>query len=181
MGSLNQKVFFDEVRPMFAGGILHPWQVDGMTRILNYRDENYSVLSDASLAYILATVFHETAQKMQPIAEAGSDAYLRSKPYWPWIGRGLVQLTWQTNFAKFGVKNPIDAQSWPVALDICFRGMTHGMFTGRKLSDFLRAGDFDYFNARTIINGHDRAALVAGYASHFRDALTHARAASLVS
>jgi hypothetical protein len=168
---MNRKAFFDAVRHRPFDGSLAAWQVDGLTRILDYRETSYPGMPDEQLAYVLATVFHETAQKMQPISEEGSYAYLSSKPYWPWIGRGLVQLTWQHNFERFGVKNPIDAQSWPTALDICFRGMTQGMFTGKRLADYIGSGRCDFANARRIINGIDRASLVAGYALDFLRAL----------
>lgn len=168
---MNRKTFFDIVRREPFGGKLEPWQVDGLSRILDYRDAKWPKMSNDELAYLLATVFHETAHTMQPIAERGSNAYLRSKPYWPWIGRGLIQLTWEANYRRFGIKQPMDAQSWPVALDIAFRGMIWGMFTGKKLSDYIKPGSVDYVNARRIINGMDRARLVANYADAFQRAL----------
>lgn len=172
---MNRKAFFDAVRRTPFPGSLAAWQVDGLSRILDYRDAKWPKMSDEELAYLLATVYHETAYTMQPISEKGSDSYLRSKPYWPWIGRGLIQLTWKENFARFGVKNAIDAQSWPVALDIAFRGMIFGMFTGRKLSHFISEGKCDFVGARKIINGTDRAHLIAGYAESFLSALRAAR------
>lgn len=174
---LDRKAFFDSVRRDLFGGKMEAWQVDGLSRILDYRDAKWPKMSDDELAYLLATVFHETAHTMQPITERGSDAYLRSKPYWPWIGRGLVQLTWKRNFDRFGVKKPIDAQSWPVALDIAFRGMIAGLFTGKKLSDTIKPGHVDYVQSRRIINGMDRANIIANYADNFRHALQLARGA----
>jgi hypothetical protein len=54
-------------------------------------------------------------------------------------------------------------------------GMKGGWFTGRKLIDFLtddgestRAG---YMAARRVINGQDKADLIADYALAFRAAL----------
>lgn len=34
--------------------------------------------------------------------EIGSDSYLQSKPYFPYIGRGFIQVTWSYNYASFG-------------------------------------------------------------------------------
>jgi putative chitinase len=172
---INRKYFFDRVRHALFGGRLEMWQVDGLTRILDYRDANWPGMPDEELAYLLATVKHETAHTMQPISERGGEKYLRSKPYYPYYGRGLVQITWLANYKKFGVVNKDDALGWPKALDIAFRGMIFGMFTGNKLADYIRGGKRDYTGARRIINGTDRAKLIAGYAESFLDALTQSR------
>jgi len=63
-----------------------------------------------------------------------------------------------------------------VALRAAFEGMIKGMFTGRKLADYISAERHDFVNARRIINGTDRASLVAGYAEAFLFALRKARA-----
>lgn len=174
---MNRSYFFKRVRETLFGGKLSQTQVDGMTRILDYRDAKWPNMSDDELAYVLATVKWETAHTMQPIKERGSQAYLRSKKYYPWIGYGLVQLTWKANYEKFGVHTkPESALTWPVALDICFRGMIFGMFTGKKLSDYIKAGKVDYVGARRIINGTDKAQHIAGLAKAFREALAQAKA-----
>jgi hypothetical protein len=167
--------FFDRVRLAVFGGRMMPSQRAGIERILAYRDEKWPEMPDEELAYLLATVVHETAFKMFPVEEMGSLKYLMSKPYWPWIGRGLVQITWEKNYKKFGIARADAALEWPVALDVAFRGMIFGMFTGKKLSDYIGPGKCDYVAARRIINGTDRAKLVAGYARAFKDALQQAR------
>lgn len=43
-------------------------------------------------------------------------------------------------------------------------GMREGLFTGKKLGDYIDAQHCDYENARRIINGIDQAELIAGYA-----------------
>jgi len=172
---INRRYFFDRVRHALFGGRLEMWQVDGLTRILDYRETAWPNMPDAELAYLLATVKHETAHTMQPISERGGSAYLRSKPYYPYYGRGLVMITWKRNYEAFGVANKDDALGWPKALDIAFRGMIYGMFTGKKLADYIGHGKRDYVGARRIINGRDRAKLIAGYAGSFLDALTQSR------
>ncbi|MBY6244124.1 hypothetical protein K3F48_23550 [Methylosinus sp. Sm6] len=174
---MNRKYFFDRVRHALFGGRLDMWQVDGLTRILDYREAKWPNMSDAELAYLLATVKHETAHTMQPISERGSLSYLRSKPYYPYYGRGLIQITWKKNYERFGVVNKDDALGWPKALDIAFRGMIFGLFTGKKLADYILRARPDYVGARRIINGTDRAKLIAGYAEAFLDALTQSREA----
>jgi hypothetical protein len=174
--AIDRKYFFDRIRRSLFGGRLTQSQVDAIERYLDYRDAIYPNMPDAELAYLLATVKHETAHEMVPIEERGGEAYLRSKPYYPWYGRGPIQLTWEANYRKFGITNPDDALKWPAALDIAFRGMILGMFTGRKLAHYINARKRDYIGARRIINGTDKARLIAGYADLVFDALTQSRA-----
>jgi hypothetical protein len=50
--------------------------------------------------------------------------------------------------------------------------MKKGVFTGKKLSDYINATSKNYFSARRIINGTDRAQDVANYAVIFEKALS---------
>jgi hypothetical protein len=173
---MNMPYFFDRIRRSVFGGKLTQKQVDGINKIINYRNTTYPKMPDAELAYLLATVTHETAFTMQPVTEYGSAAYLRSKKYWPWIGRGLIQITWKTNYAKYGITNPDDALKWPLSLKIAFDGMIFGRFTGKKLSDYIVPGKTPNFvGARSIINGTDKAKLIAGYANSYLDAITQSK------
>lgn len=171
---MNHEYFFNRIRQSVFGGKMTAAQVDGVSRILAYRDAHWPKMSDNELAYLLATVVHETAHKMQPVREMGGERYLRSKKYYPWVGEGLVQVTWEENFKKFGAKKPGDLLTWPIALRAAFDGMIKGMFTGKKLSDYINKDRVDFVSARRIINGTDRAKLVAGYAREFQDALKQA-------
>jgi putative chitinase len=166
------KAFFDHVRRFF--GPLSQPQVDGFMVILNATLS----LPMKHRAYVLATVFHETAKTMQPIAEYGKG---KGKPYGKpagphgkaYYGRGYVQLTWLANYQKAAlatgrdlVANPDLAMEPDIASVILVRGMTEGWFTGKKLSDFT-----SYTAMRAIVNGTDKAALIAGHAEVFEDAL----------
>jgi hypothetical protein len=123
---------------------------------------------------VLATIYWETGHKMQPVREAGGERYLRTKKYYPWVGEGLVQVTWAENARKFGAKKPGDLMSWPIALFAAFEGMCKGMFTGKRLSDYIGGGRRDYVGARRIINGTDRAQEIGKIAVSFRAALVEA-------
>lgn len=171
---MNRKIFFTAVRRAPFAGRMTQAQVDGINRILDEWDKRG--LTDLRwLSYMLASVFHETAHKMQPIREMGGEAYLKSKKYYPWVGEGLIQVTWEANAKKFGAKKPGDLLSWPIALVALFDGMIKGMFTGKKLADYFNDKKTDWVNARRIVNGTDRAALIAGYAQEFHDALQAAQ------
>ena len=170
---MDRRTFFDSVRTTPFGGALTGSQVDGLTRILDEAERRgWSDLR--ILAYRLATVFHETGKAMVPVKEGGSDSYLRGKPYWPWVGMGLVQVTWEANGRKFGAAKPEDLLSWPISLRALFDGMDQGVFTGRKVGAYFTDKIDDPAGARHVINGSDKAALIATYHGHFLAALTAA-------
>ncbi len=102
---------------------------------------------------------------------------------WRFHGRGYVQITGRANYCRFGKILGIDLIGSPdlalqsdVAAKIAVVGMRDGLFTDRKLSDYITASRCDYVGARRIINGQDRAQDTAGYADRFRVALAHAGA-----
>lgn len=137
-----------------------------------------SITDLRQIAYVLATVKHEVGNTFEPITEKGSDKYLKGKPYYPFIGRGYVQLTWRSNYEKFGmllgidlVNNPGLANDPETAFKILEIGMTKGLFTGKKLSDYFNDKTTDWFNARRIINGLDSAEKIASYGKQYYEIL----------
>jgi hypothetical protein len=161
------------------GTSLSQGQVEGTVRIVEAGQARATPLRH--LAYILATAYHETARTMQPVREMGGEKYLRSKPYYPWVGEGLVQVTWEVNARKFGATVPGQLLTWPIALVAIFEGMTKGMFTGRKLSDYIDGDRADYTGARRIVNGPDKASKIANHAKAFEAALRDAGYAASAS
>jgi len=183
---IQRKFFFDNVRDSLFGGGLSQDQVDGCNTLLDYAEHHG--IDDRHLAYVLATTAHETAWTMQPIREQGSESYLKSKPYYPWIGRGYVQLTWEENYKKADqklglngqlIEDPDLALDPEIAKQVIFIGMDEGWFTGQCLGDHIECEDpltdeTDWYNARTIVNAHDKADQIKGYAIKFANAITHA-------
>jgi hypothetical protein len=99
-----------------------------------------------------------------------------------YAGRGYVQLTGRRNYQKAAAKVGVDLVNDPdlamradVAAKILVAGMSEGWFTAKTCSGCMPAnapGDAACFTkARTIINGKDKANLIAGYAAKFQDAL----------
>lgn len=97
-------------------------------------------------------------------------------------GRGYVQLTGRRNYKLAGERtgyplegNPDLAMRADIAAQIMRRGMEEGWFTGRGFRDYLPpagpASHLAFRQARRIINGSDRASLIADYAMQFQDAL----------
>jgi len=69
------------------------------------------------------------------------------------------------------VKHPEKALEPEIAYKIMSHGMVHGSFTNKKLSDYIGGSLCDYFNCRRIINGTDKAKLIAEYAIFFESIL----------
>jgi putative chitinase len=97
-------------------------------------------------------------------------------------GRGKVQLTWKDNYLKAGKRLGLDLVNHPeLALDvgnaarILAIGTEEGWFSGKKLADYLPSDKpatlAQFTKARPIVNGTDKADLVASYAVQFQDAL----------
>lgn len=129
------------------------------------------------LAHILAEAYHESAHTMQPVKEA---FWVKSKDleawrkknlrYYPWYGRGLVQITWEENYKDAGKKLGIDLTTDPdkvmepdVAIKILVLGIRDGWFTNGKyhLVDFVNLKKSDFKEARRLVNGTDDAELIA--------------------
>jgi len=178
---MNLATFYDAVRAPVFGGKLSQSQVDGMGFLLSAMEKAHWPIAHA--AYGLATAFHETARTMLPIAEYGKG---KGKAYGvpdkktgqTYYGRGYVQLTWLFNYEKAQdelgqplVSNPDLAMRADIAADVMVRGMQEGWFTGKANRAYLDKAPPDYVNARRIINGTDKAALIAGYATKFEAAL----------
>lgn len=172
--------FFTSVRrPLFSGSLSQS-QVDGFN-VIDAEWTKEGSGDNQQYAYVLATVYHECAKTMQPITEYGSASYLKAKPYWPYIGRGYVQLTWRSNYAKADEKlglgnvlvaDPDKALEPDIAARVLVCGMIEGWFSGKELADYINASECDYVGARHIINGTDRAVMIAGYATKFHSALS---------
>lgn len=172
----DRRKFFAGVREHF--GPLNQEQVDGLSFLVGSFEDDPQWKDVRHTAYALATVKHETANKYQPIREyrskPGSKGRANQDRYWltGYYGRGYVQLTWKRNYELFGIADNPDAALSPVgAYKILSVGMQKGSFTGKKLSDFIKGSTTDYHNARKVINGLDKAGLIAGYAKDFEKIL----------
>lgn len=179
---MDRAAFFNSVRAAPFAGKLTSAQVSGMERLL---DTAPPLFPTDYLAYCLATTFHETARTMLPIEEYGRG---KGKPYGPtgFWGRGDVQLTWEENYRKATlrlrelgyltagqdmVRTPGLALDPRVSAAVLFIGCSEGWFTGKKLSDYFGPGKADAINARRIVNGVDKASIIASYHQMFRAAL----------
>lgn len=190
--NVNYEVFFAEVRKSLFNGRLTQSQVAGTEAKIKAFIEAGFPLSWA--AYALATSYHETAKKMVPVREGlnASDAWRKKNlRYYPWYGRGDVQLTWEENYKRadrelnLGGKlvNNLDLALDPeISAKIMVLGMKEGWFSGdsqgrHTLDRHLKKEEETvgrFTNARRIINLMDKAMLIATYAMKFQEALKKA-------
>ena len=185
----DHSAFLDQYRNVY--GNLNPSQATGLEDLLGNIGRDHDVADLRWVAYMLATVKHECADTFQPITERGAKPYFaKYEPGTPlgkqlgnsqagdgylFRGRGYVQITGRANYQNMGGKlalsgaddlvlHPDEALKCGIAYRIMSYGMRRGSFTGKKLADYINAGGSDYKQARRIINGLDKADLIAGYA-----------------
>lgn len=183
MKNINRKKFFDGYRKCWP---LSQARVNALEFLLFALETDVEVKDPRWGAYILATTKHETADTFMPIKEYGGGhgrVYGRPDPDTGLIycGRGFVQLTWKINYKEMGDLLGIDLVNHPnkalipsVAYDIMSVGMREGKFTGAKLDHYIDDKHTDYVGARRIVNGNDRAQLIAGHAEKFQKILMEA-------
>jgi len=202
MFEFDRKVYFDNYRTRF--GPLTQELVNALEFLLGEIEaDNRFVGSETDrrqIAYCLATFKWETAHTMKPIDEIGSTSYFDSR-YGPqtsvgkrlgntqpgdgsrFHGRGYVQLTGRNNYDRAGkflnvdlISSPDKAKDPKLSYQISIQGMKEGWFTGKRLGQFIKDGlPPDYENARTIINGHDKAQTIADIARRFDEILSFAK------
>lgn len=190
---IDRKKFYDGVRHGPFPGSLTQNQVSGMDPILDVWEE--SKFTDTRwLAAIFGGVFHETGGKMVPVREgfASTDEGARnavaslyergriSSDYaepshgFSWFGRGRIQNTHYANYLKlekrFGhpfTTNPSLLLDSRIDAEVTVYGHVEGIWTGKKLSDYFNGPLADWTGARRIVNGQDKASLIAGYSKMF--------------
>lgn len=195
---MDKAAFFAAIRRELFDGGLTPLQIYRIETLLDA-----CIAADWPLtftAYALATAHHETAN-WRHMKELGGEAYFRrmydkagTRPKVAaalgnteagdgvkFAGRGYVQLTGRANYVKAGkalgldlLKEPQIVEEPTIAAKVLVWGMSTGAYTGKANRDYLAKSPPDYVNARRIINGTDKASLIATYAKEFQAALVGA-------
>lgn len=194
--TINRKMLFDGAKKQKLFTAYDAQQVAAIDMLCSVFDK--AQIKDIRwIAYMFATVYHETGlvrnkvmyRSMMPIEEVGKGkgrAYGKPHPVTGLVyyGRGYVQLTWYDNYRVMAallkvdlVRHPELALQADIAGQIMIEGMTtalslRGDFTGKSLENYFTATKEDPVNARRIINGTDKAELIAGYYRQFKACLT---------
>lgn len=200
---IDKARFFDGIRNAGLHTTLSHAQVAGYEEILIYWERTCIGVQIEHLAYILATAYHETGGRIEPVREgfaktdAGAVAAVTklfkagriSKNYAlpdkrtgkSYYGRGLAQVTHYDNYKRIGerlgrdlVNDPDFLLLLPISVEALVIGMAEGLYTGKKLADYITKDKTDYRGARRIINGTDKAETIAGHAVKFELALREA-------
>jgi len=186
---IDHTAFFNGYREAF--GRMSSDAVAGIELLGGHMEKDPNITDLRWAAYMLGTVKHECANTWLPITERGSksyfDKYEAGTPIgkrlgnteagdgWKYRGRGYVQITGRANYARMMrelalgpaenlVEDPEQARRPLIAYRIMSVGMRKGLFTGKKLSDYINDKGCDYKEARRIINGLDQWQLIKGYA-----------------
>jgi hypothetical protein len=171
---------------VFGSSLSQP-QVDRLEAILTQM-ENKAV-ERAQAAYILATAYHES-DRFRTMEEYASGAAYEGRQTLGnnqpgdgarFKGRGFVQITGRRNYTDWCKRLRVDLIGKPalaarldLATTILIDGMMLGTFTGKKLPDYVAGPRKDYLGARRVVNGTDKAKIIAGYAKSFEVALAAA-------
>jgi len=155
---------------------------DGSVRVTEQDGDQFSVSQAGVIKPLtkgakMGTVDGGTAAKIYDNGPGDENAY---------YGRGYVQLTWWSNYAKAGVAlgRGLDLLLDPELVKdpkTAYALMSHGMRTGfgfankHKFADFFSGKKRDYKNARKMVNGMSHADDIAKLAEAFEEILLASR------
>ncbi len=155
---------------------------DGSVRVTEQDGDQFSVSPEGVIRAL-------TKGAKMGTADGGAAAQIYDKDPGSenaYYGRGYVQLTWWSNYAKAGVAlgRGLDLLLNPELVkepETAYAVMSHGMRTGfgfangHKFAEFFSGKNRDYKHARKMVNGMDHAEDVAKLAEAFEKILLDSR------
>lgn len=199
--TVDRTRFFNKYRTLFRERLTQE-QVDALELLLYYieRDDRHTMWEH--FAYLLGSFKLETNNTYKPVTEAywlstgaayrwceNKYGYKTDKGKelgntaagdgFKYRGHGLIQITGKSNFRKMSPVIGLDLVNDPDAtlrLDVSYTiasyGCAHGIFTGRRLNQYIYPGHVDYRNARRVVNGMNKARSIEWNSRMFLQCLT---------
>lgn len=198
---IDRRIVFAGLRNAVFGGRLSQGQVEGIEAVLTrfsargWADPRWLAYMLATAHHetagtmqavreTLAISDEEAVARLERAWRGGKLPTVKT-PYWrrdaagrSYYGRGLVQITHRENYARMSRVTGLDLVAEPdlalrmdVSATILVVGMTEGLFSGARLSDFFSGMKADWTGARKIVNGTDRAKKIAVTARVFDAAI----------
>jgi predicted chitinase len=175
----------DKPKPIIINHIFSTQQ--GTQRAIISECRNQGLTLRTQMAYVLATVEHETANTFKPVREAfwlSENWREQNLWYYPYYGRGYVQLTHRDNYQRYSnllnidlVSNPDKVMEPKIALFILVDGIAKGRFTSHRLGQYVNANKTDFVEARRVVNWRDRAHHIASLAQNWLSKISSLEAA----
>jgi len=186
---INREKFFNQYKKEF-GSIKTKEIVNNINTMLDSLEKFAHLFASEvfveQLAYVAATVHHETGMRYSAFKElrqvkTDNPARLRVRRlqdrYWltGYYGRGPVQLTWDYNYSWAEkatgaplLKDPdLLLRNLALGYEVAVKGMVTGAFTGKSLNSYIAKDNIDFISARKVVNGRDRAVDIARYADKY--------------
>ena len=198
---IDRRIVFAGLRHAVFGGRLTQGQVEGIEAVLTrfcargWADPRWLAYMLATAHHetagtmqavreTLAATDEEAVNRLERAWRGGKLPTVKT-PYWrrdaegrSYYGRGLVQITHRENYAKMSRVTGLDLVAEPdlalrldVSATILVVGMTEGLFSGARLSDYFSGMKADWTGARKIVNGTDRSKKIAVTARSFDAAI----------
>lgn len=192
MQTIDKRAFYDAIRKAPFSGRLKQLQVDLIEPLLAELQAEPGLSLDQA-AYIMATAHWETDHFQTLLEYADGSAYegrtslgnVHKGDGRKYRGRGYAMVTGRRNYQlvqdKFNlpaIDDPDQLLRPTVAAAVCVTGMLEGWFTGQPLAKFVNASRADFYGARAVINGNDKAAEIAAIAIDYQQAFNVAISAA---
>lgn len=178
-GDSSEVVTFPELRAIMEGA--SDERLRAFLPHLNHEMRAVGITTLHRKSHFLSQVGHETGgMRWLQELDSADGSYLRSKPYYPYYGRGLIHLTWADNYREYGrrlgvdlVNNPERAKDPDVASKVAaLYWLDHGINEKADLKDAsIRAvtyainGGYNgledrtrrYYQAKEVLSGRTEA------------------------
>jgi len=103
--------------------------------------EEYGITDINSIRHFIAQASHESDDWNYKgygdgLTEIGSESYLKSKKYWPYIGAGYIHITWEYNYQAFsdylknekGIDDPLIMSEGPKRIESTYAWVSAAWF-----------------------------------------------------